>query len=184
MARIQLVSSAANPLVKDVRRAITRGGLTDDGSCVAESFHLLEEALRSQRDVPIVLVSRIHSIRSRAPCVWTPGHTHRRIARRALSNRRHYRNEPGRHRARAPACLVDRATVPRPESRHRARRPAGPRQCGRHRTRRGSVRRHRRHVHQRQCQPVSSEDAAGIRRFAVSRPVSRRRRRAAQHAPH
>jgi TrmH family RNA methyltransferase len=57
MARIQLVSSAANPLVKDVRRAIARGSLTDEGWCVAESFHLLEEALRSQRDVAVVLVT-------------------------------------------------------------------------------------------------------------------------------
>jgi TrmH family RNA methyltransferase len=57
MARIQLVTSAANPLVKDVRRAIARGTLTDDGCCVAESFHLLEEALRSEREVPAVLVT-------------------------------------------------------------------------------------------------------------------------------
>src|ERR1700691_6064226 len=57
MARTQLVSSAANPLVRDVRRAIARGGLTDEGWCVAESFHLLEEALRSERDVPVVLVA-------------------------------------------------------------------------------------------------------------------------------
>src|ERR1700733_1265924 len=51
------ITSAANPLVKDVRRAIARGGLTEDGCAVAESFHLLEEALRSKREVPVVLVS-------------------------------------------------------------------------------------------------------------------------------
>src|SRR5580658_6601604 len=51
------ITSAANPLVKDVRRAIARGGLTEDGCVVAESFHLLEEALRSKRAVPVVLVS-------------------------------------------------------------------------------------------------------------------------------
>jgi len=56
-ARIETVTSAANPLIKEVRRAIARGGLTDDGWCVAESFHLLEEALRSERHVPVVLVS-------------------------------------------------------------------------------------------------------------------------------
>ena len=50
MAKPEQISSAANPLFKDVRRAIARGGLTEDGLCVAESFHLLEEALRS--DVP------------------------------------------------------------------------------------------------------------------------------------
>src|ERR1700685_56380 len=53
----ELITSAANPLVRDVRRAIARGGLTDEGWCVAESFHLLEEALRSERDVPVVLAS-------------------------------------------------------------------------------------------------------------------------------
>ena len=57
MSKIESITSAANPLVKDVRRAILRGGLTDDGWCVAESFHLLEEALRSGREVPVVLRS-------------------------------------------------------------------------------------------------------------------------------
>ena len=57
MSKIESITSAANPLVKDVRRAILRGGLTDDGWCVAESFHLLEEALRSGREVPVVLKS-------------------------------------------------------------------------------------------------------------------------------
>ena len=43
----QLISSAANPLLKDVRRAVSAGALTSDGFLVAESFHLLDEALRS-----------------------------------------------------------------------------------------------------------------------------------------
>jgi TrmH family RNA methyltransferase len=57
MTRIETVTSAANPLVKDLRRAIARGGLTSEGLCVAESFHLLEEALRSECHVPVVLAS-------------------------------------------------------------------------------------------------------------------------------
>jgi RNA methyltransferase, TrmH family len=57
MPRPETISSAANPLVKDVRRAIARGGLTADGWCVAETFHLLEEALKSQCEVKIVLAS-------------------------------------------------------------------------------------------------------------------------------
>lgn len=57
MARMEPVTSAANPLLKDVRRAISRGALTDEGWCVAESFHLLEEALRSERNVRVVLAS-------------------------------------------------------------------------------------------------------------------------------
>jgi TrmH family RNA methyltransferase len=62
MSRPEVISSPANPLLKDVRRAIARGGLTQQGLCVAETFHLLEEALRSDRGVPVVLVAE--SVRS------------------------------------------------------------------------------------------------------------------------
>jgi RNA methyltransferase, TrmH family len=55
--RIETITSAANPLVKELRRAIGRGSLTEDGLFIAESFHLLEEALRSGREIPAVLVS-------------------------------------------------------------------------------------------------------------------------------
>ena len=41
------VTSAKNPLLKDIRKAVQRGSLTDGGLCVAEGFHLLEEAVRS-----------------------------------------------------------------------------------------------------------------------------------------
>jgi TrmH family RNA methyltransferase len=51
MTRAETITSAANPLIKDVRRAIGRGSLTDEGWCVAETFHLLEEALRSDCEV-------------------------------------------------------------------------------------------------------------------------------------
>lgn len=64
MTRPEAITSAANPLLKDVRRAIARGGLTDEGWCVAETFHLLEEALRSDCEVKIVLASE--SVRSAA----------------------------------------------------------------------------------------------------------------------
>jgi TrmH family RNA methyltransferase len=57
MAKAQTVTSAANPLVKDVRRAAARGGLTAEGLCLAETFHLLEEALRSDCEVPVVLAA-------------------------------------------------------------------------------------------------------------------------------
>ena len=56
-ARAQTITSAANPLIKDVRRAIARGGLTEDGLCLAETFHLLEEALRSRCEVKTVLAA-------------------------------------------------------------------------------------------------------------------------------
>jgi TrmH family RNA methyltransferase len=57
MARAEVITSAANPLLKQVRRALSRGGLTDDGAAVAETFHLLEEALRSGCEVPVVLAA-------------------------------------------------------------------------------------------------------------------------------
>lgn len=57
MPKPEMISSAANPLLKDVRRAIARGGLTQEGYLVAETFHLLEEALRSDCAVKVVLCS-------------------------------------------------------------------------------------------------------------------------------
>ena len=57
MAKPEIITSAANPLLKDVRRAIARGGLTQQGWCVAETFHLLEEALRSDCEVKMVLAA-------------------------------------------------------------------------------------------------------------------------------
>jgi len=64
MPKPETITSAANPLLKDVRRAIARGGLTEDGWCVAETFHLLEEALRSDCEVKTVLAAE--SVRSAA----------------------------------------------------------------------------------------------------------------------
>ena len=57
MPRAESITSAANPLLKDVRRAIARGCLTRDGLCVAVTFHLLEEALRSECEVKVVLAA-------------------------------------------------------------------------------------------------------------------------------
>ena len=57
MPKPETITSAANPLLKDVRRAIARGALTEQGWCVAETFHLLEEALRSDCDVKVVLAA-------------------------------------------------------------------------------------------------------------------------------
>ncbi|MDE3199177.1 MAG: RNA methyltransferase [Acidobacteriota bacterium] len=55
---VATIGSAANPFLKDLRRAIARGSLTSDGLCIAESFHLLEEALRSDCRVPSVVTSQ------------------------------------------------------------------------------------------------------------------------------
>jgi len=57
MAKPEQISSPNNPLLKDVRRAIGRGTLTSEGLLVAETFHLLEEALRSELEVRLVLAA-------------------------------------------------------------------------------------------------------------------------------
>ena len=51
MGRHEVLTSPANPMLKDVRRAITRGGLTDDGYMVAETFHLLAAGLNPKNEV-------------------------------------------------------------------------------------------------------------------------------------
>lgn len=57
MTRTEILTSPANPLLKDVRRAVARGDLTHGGYCIAEGFHLLEEALRSECEVKVVLAA-------------------------------------------------------------------------------------------------------------------------------
>jgi TrmH family RNA methyltransferase len=56
------LTSPRNPIIKDVRKAILRGSTTEDGLAVAESFHLLEEALRS--DCEIAGVFAAESVRT------------------------------------------------------------------------------------------------------------------------
>lgn len=57
VATREVISSPANPLIKSVRRAVGQGSLTPEGFTVAESFHLLEEALRSEIPVHTVLAA-------------------------------------------------------------------------------------------------------------------------------
>jgi TrmH family RNA methyltransferase len=55
---MDVLLSEKNPLLKQVRRAVHKGSLTDDGFAVAEGFHLLEEALASRADISTVIVSQ------------------------------------------------------------------------------------------------------------------------------
>lgn len=57
MVRIETITSPANQLLREIRRATDKGVRTDAGLAVAESFHLLEEALRTGREVPIVVAA-------------------------------------------------------------------------------------------------------------------------------
>jgi len=51
------LTSPRNPLLKEIRVAIDRGTLTKSGLCVAETFHLLEEAVRSGCAIDTVLAA-------------------------------------------------------------------------------------------------------------------------------
>ncbi len=62
MTAAEELSSARNPLLRDVRRAVQKGSLTEGGFAVAESFHLLEEALRSECHIDTILAAA--SVRS------------------------------------------------------------------------------------------------------------------------
>jgi TrmH family RNA methyltransferase len=53
----EVIQSAKNPLVREVRRAVVQGGLTASGCWVAETFHLLEEALRSDSRIEAVIAA-------------------------------------------------------------------------------------------------------------------------------
>src|SRR5579883_1881051 len=57
MASIRPLTSEQNPLIKDVRRANLRGSLTEHGYCLAETFHLLDEALRSEVEIGAVIAA-------------------------------------------------------------------------------------------------------------------------------
>jgi RNA methyltransferase, TrmH family len=56
LLKTETLSSDRNTLLKEVRRAVARGTLTSDGYAVAESFHLLEEAVRSRCRMKAVIV--------------------------------------------------------------------------------------------------------------------------------
>jgi TrmH family RNA methyltransferase len=57
-SKSEYISSPANPLLKEVRKAAARGTLTDSGCMLAETFHLLEEALSSECRVRTVIAAQ------------------------------------------------------------------------------------------------------------------------------
>lgn len=59
------ITSKHNPLLREVRKAVERGSLTADGLCVAEGFHLLDEARRSPCEIVKVLAAE--SVADRIP---------------------------------------------------------------------------------------------------------------------
>jgi RNA methyltransferase, TrmH family len=63
-ARLRSVNSRDNALVKQLRRAFTRGELTDDGHCAVESVRIVEEAIRSGLRFKAVFFSEAAQSRS------------------------------------------------------------------------------------------------------------------------
>jgi TrmH family RNA methyltransferase len=57
VTKTEILKSPANPLLKEVRRAVLRGSLTREGDCVAEGFHLLDEALACGCPIGAVLAA-------------------------------------------------------------------------------------------------------------------------------
>lgn len=57
MHTIESITSATNPLLKEVRKAVARGPLTEDGLCIAESFHLIDEAMKSPAEIRVLIGS-------------------------------------------------------------------------------------------------------------------------------
>jgi RNA methyltransferase, TrmH family len=51
------LTSPQNPLLKEIRRAGSKGSLTRDGFAIAEGFHLLQEAMRSRVEIGAVLAT-------------------------------------------------------------------------------------------------------------------------------
>jgi TrmH family RNA methyltransferase len=56
-AEHQMITSSANSLLKEVRRSVSKGAPTADGFVIAESVHLLSEALRSGVEFKAVLAA-------------------------------------------------------------------------------------------------------------------------------
>jgi len=58
MPKVETLTSSRNPLLQDVRRAARAGSLMENGCCLAESFHLLDEILRGDCRMEVVLASQ------------------------------------------------------------------------------------------------------------------------------
>lgn len=54
---VRVLASPHNPLLKEIRRAASRGSLTEDGLLIADTFHLLDEAIRSRADIELILAA-------------------------------------------------------------------------------------------------------------------------------
>lgn len=80
--KAETLTSAKNPLLKKIRRAIDRGSATDDGYSIAEGLHLIEEAVRSDCEIHAVLAAEsaeTHVPSTAAPIYLLPDRLFREI---------------------------------------------------------------------------------------------------------
>ena len=174
MARAETITSAANPLVKDVRRAIARGTLTGQGWSRGRDLSPARRGPAQRLRGESGAGGRIGPLGrrgARSPAFRRQGSG---AARRADSGRFGNRSQPGRDRAGQAAGVETGTGVPRAHPGGGARRPPGPRQRGHHRALRRGLRRHRTAVPQGHREPVQSQDSAGLGRIAVPRSLSAR----------
>jgi TrmH family RNA methyltransferase len=70
----EILSSPHNPLLKEVRKALSQGALTRQGWCIAEGPHLVDEAERSGCVIPRLLGTRerLAPYKDRLHCVEVP----------------------------------------------------------------------------------------------------------------
>jgi TrmH family RNA methyltransferase len=68
--KAEIITSAANPLVREIRRAVERGGLTPGGCLIAETPHLLEEAVRSGCEIEAVVATEGARVRRPPGVRW------------------------------------------------------------------------------------------------------------------
>lgn len=81
-SRYDTITSRSNPLLKQLRRAASRRSLTDSGSALAESPHLLNEALRSD-----IEIERVFASESAAAGVAARIPPHRRVPLHVVADR-------------------------------------------------------------------------------------------------
>ena len=169
MPRAMTISSAANPLVKDVRRALQHGGLTPQGWCVAGLSTCWKRPFtmpRCGRSWPPT--RRRRRGRAASPI---PGDSSGAFARPPIPDGLRHRDQPGRGGAGVAAPVELRGSLPQSRSGGGARRAAGSRKRRRHRTRLRSLRRDRGAVPQGRRQPAQPQNSACFGRFALSRAL-------------
>ncbi len=165
---LNVLLSEKNPLLKQVRRAIARGSLTEDGFAVSESFHLLEEALASDCEIGVVIVAESGKAQFQRTSKGLKRTRVATVSDAAFAELASTEASQGVIAlVRPPAWTLDQ-TSSRAIAAGGARRRPGPRQCRRYPARGRGIRRDRRRLPQGNCEPVQSEVPARLGGLGLS----------------